>query len=109
MDLLKWGRRFQVNAASKIIVGRDQRDNEALEVLVRPGDVVLTAETYPGPLVVIPQARADTDLTMALSLCASYSGAPEGEMVAIRVEGSPGDEVRFSRRGPRERFQELLV
>ena len=109
LDLLKWGRHFRVNHTTKIIVGRDQRDNEALEVLVRPGDVVLKAETYPGPLVVIPQARADTDLTLALSLCASYSDAPEGEMVAVRVEGWPGDEVRFSRREPRERFQELLV
>ncbi len=32
-----------------------------------------------------------------------------GEMVAVRVEGWPGDEIMMSRREPREKFQELLV
>ncbi len=109
LDLLKWGRHFRVSPTTKIIVGRDQRDNEALELLVRPGDVVLKAEIYPGPLVVIPRARTDTDLTLALALCASYSDAPAGEMVAVQVEGWPGEEIRLSRRESRERFQELLV
>ncbi len=76
LELLKWGRHFRVEVATKIIVGRDQRDNEALEQLVRPGDVTLRAEIYPGPLVVIPQAREDTDLSLAAALCASYSNAP---------------------------------
>lgn len=109
LDLLKWGRHFRVSPTTKIIVGRDQRDNEALELLARPGDVVLKAELYPGPLVVIPRARTDTDLAPALALCASYSDAPAGEMVAVRVEGWPGEEIRHSRRESRERFQELLV
>ena len=109
LDLLKWGRHFRVSPTTKIIVGRDQRDNEALELLVRPGDVVLKVEDIPGPLVVIPRAQTDTDLTLALSLCASYSDAPAGEMVAVRVEGWPGEEIRLSRRESRERFQEMLV
>ena len=109
LDLLKWGRHFRVSPTTKIIVGRDQRDNEALELLVRPGDMVLKVEDIPGPLVVIPRAPTDTDLTLALSLCASYSDAPAGEMVAVRVEGWPGEQIRLSRRESRERFQEMLV
>ena len=91
LELLKWGRHFRVDPTAKIIVGRDQRDNEALELLIRPGDVTLKAEIYPGPLVVIPQAQGDRGLTLALALCASYSDAPMGEMVAVRVEGWPGE------------------
>jgi tRNA-specific 2-thiouridylase len=109
LDLLKWGRHFRVSPTTKIIVGRDQRDNEALELLVRSGDVVLKAEVFPGPLVMIPRAQEDTDLSMALSLCASYSDAPAGEMVAVRVEGWPGEAVRLARRESREWFQEFLV
>ena len=104
LDLLKWGRHFRLKPHHEGIVGRDQRDNEALELLVRPGDVVLKAELYPGPLVVIPQAPAEADLTMAAALCASYSDAPPGEMVAVLVEGWPDEEVRLSRREPREDF-----
>ena len=109
LELLKWGRHFRVNAATKIIVGRDQRDNEALERLIRPGDVTLKAEIYPGPLVVIPQAQVDTDLALAAALGASYSDAPMGELVAVRVEGWPGAEIMMSRRESREIFQELLL
>jgi hypothetical protein len=109
LDLLHWGRHFRINPAMKVIVGRDQRDNEALERLVRPEDVILKAELYPGPLVIIPQAPAEADLTLAAALCASYSDAPPGEMAAGLVEGRADEKIRMSRREPREIFQEFLL
>ena len=109
LDMLKWGRHFRVDPATKIIVGRDQRDNEALELLIRPGDVTLKAELYPGPLVLLPRAAAEADLPVAAALCASYSSASLGEMVSVRVEGWPGVEIMPGRREPREKFQELLL
>jgi tRNA-uridine 2-sulfurtransferase len=109
LDMLKYGRHFRLKPGLKVIVGRDQKDNEALELLVQPGDVVLRAEIYPGPLVVIPEAPADTDLSLAAALGASYCDAPMGEMVAVMVEGRPGVEIIMSRRESREHFQELLV
>jgi len=60
-------------------------------------------------LVIIPQAPADADLTMAAALCASYSNAPPVEMVAVLVEGRPDVKVIMSRRDSREIFQELLL
>ena len=109
LDLLKWGRHFRVDPATKIIVGRDQQDNEALELLIRPGDVTLKAELYPGPLVLLPRGAAEADLPVAATLCASYSSASLGEMVPVRVEGWPGVEIMPGRREPREKFQELLL
>jgi hypothetical protein len=109
LDLLHSGRHFRLNPAMKVIVGRDQRDNEALERLIRPGDVVLKAELYPGPVVVIPQAPPDADLTIPAALCASYSDASPGAMVAVLVEGHADEKIRISRREPREIFQELLL
>ncbi len=109
LELLGHGRHFRFSPEMKVIVGRDERDNEALEKLIRPGDAVLKAEVYPGPLVLVPQAPAEADLTLAAALCASYSSAPPGETVAVGVEGRPGVEVIMSRRGPRESFQEFLL
>jgi tRNA U34 2-thiouridine synthase MnmA/TrmU len=109
LDLLKWGRHFRLTPNMKVVVGRDQRNNEAMERLIRPGDVILKAELFTGPLVVIPQAPADADLTMAAALCASYSNAPPGEMVAVIVEGRPDAKIIMSRRDSREIFQEFLL
>ncbi len=109
LELLKCGRHFRLSPTMKVLVGRDQRDNEAMESLIRPGDVVFRAELYPGPLVVIPQAPDDADLTTAASLCASYSDAPQGEMVAVLVEGRPDEKILFSSRSSREMFQDLLL
>jgi hypothetical protein len=33
-----------------LVVGRDQRDNQRLEELVRPGDIVFKVQGFPGPL-----------------------------------------------------------
>ena len=109
LEMLSWGRHFRLYPAMKVIVGRDQRDNEALETLVRPGDVVLKADFYPGPLVIVPQAPAGADLALAASLCASYSDAPLGEPVNVLMEGPAGSTIIHSRREPREVFQELLI
>jgi len=109
LELLKWGRHFRLSPSLKVIVGRDERDNEALERLIRPGDAVLRTLDYPGPLVVIPQAPPEADLTTAVVLCASYSSAPLGEPVDLTLAGRAGETIITGQRGPREVFQEMLL
>lgn len=109
LELLKLGRQFRLSPTLKVHVGRDQQDNEALEGLVRPGDVLLKAVDYPGPLVVIPRAAVDADLTLPAALCASYSDAPPGAAVIVRVEGRPGIATIRSRRQSRDDFQAFLL
>lgn len=109
LELLKLGRQFRLGPNLKIHVGRDQRDNEAMEKLARPGDLLLKTIGYPGPLVLLPRAPAAVDLTLPAALCASYSDAPLGATVTVQVEGGPQPQRIVSQRQAREVFQELLL
>ena len=59
----------------KIIVGRNNFDNEKLRGLTTDDDLVLFMADFPGPYVVIPHGIAAL-LPLAASLCVRYSDAP---------------------------------
>jgi len=109
LELLKLGRQFRFGPDLKVHVGRDQSDNAALERLVRPGDLILKTLGYPGPLVLIPRAAGNVDLTLPAALCASYSDAPLGATVLVQIEGLGQPRQLPSRRQDRESFQAFLL
>lgn len=83
LELLKWGRQFRLPGGAKAVVGRTQRENEALEKLLGPGEMFLRIHDYPGPLVLITAAAAPEDLQQAAGLAAAYSDAPTSAPVTV--------------------------
>jgi tRNA-uridine 2-sulfurtransferase len=75
IELLKYGRHFRTEDNRKIIVGRNNADNEALKRLSTDVDMILNMAGYPGPLVLVPYGEADEQV--AASLCVRYSDAPD--------------------------------
>ncbi len=75
LDLLKYGRHFRADAQGKIIVGRNNSDNEKLHGLATIDDLVLFMADFPGPQVVVPHG-IEALLPLAASLCVRYSDAP---------------------------------
>jgi tRNA-uridine 2-sulfurtransferase len=91
IELLKYGRHFRVDGKGKIIVGRNQADNQALDMLIQPGDTVFQMADQPGPTGLVPHSHPKTDekvLRVAAGLCALYAGIPaDGEAGIIRTSG----------------------
>jgi len=75
LDLLKYGRHFRADDQGKIIVGRNNSDNEKLRGLSTDDDLVLFMADFPGPHVVVPHGNLAL-LPLAASLCVRYSDAP---------------------------------
>jgi predicted ribosome quality control (RQC) complex YloA/Tae2 family protein len=75
LDLLKYGRHFRADDQGKIIVGRNNLDNEKLRGLSTDDDLVLFMADFPGPHVVVPHGNKAL-LPLAASLCVRYSDAP---------------------------------
>lgn len=109
LELLKWGRHFRLDAANKVIVGRNQRDNEALAALSQSADLRLRVKSYPGPLVLIPDCHDRAPVLLAAMLCASYSDAPWEMPIPVVVQGPAGMEVVITQRQPKKVFQKLLI
>ena len=90
LDLLKYGRHFRADDQGKIIVGRDNSDNEKLRELSTGNDLVLFMADFPGPHVVIPHGNIAL-LPLAAALCVRYSDAPydlEAEVVCLHKNSS---------------------
>ena len=75
IDLLKFGRHFRADDQGKIIVGRNNFDNEKIRKFSTDDDLVLFMADFPGPHVVIPHGN-EALLPLAASLCVRYSDAP---------------------------------
>lgn len=52
IEFLKLGRHFWVNK-TKIIVGRNEKENKKIEKLAKRGDILIEMKNYPGPLTLI--------------------------------------------------------
>ncbi|MDD3399986.1 MAG: hypothetical protein PHF07_03050, partial [Candidatus Pacebacteria bacterium] len=52
VQLLKVGRHFWEDSA-KIVVGREEKENDDIRGLARKGDVLIEMKDYPGPLTLV--------------------------------------------------------
>ena len=95
LELLKLGRHFRLPGGAKAVVGRTQRENEAIQALKSPGDFLLKVDQYPGPLVLVGGAEAGEDLAAAAGLAAAYSDAPLD--APVTVTGTKGGMERVFR------------
>jgi tRNA-uridine 2-sulfurtransferase len=85
-ELLKSGRHVRITEHTKIIVGKNERDNTAILNFRREGDAILDAKNYPGPVVLIPSGADPADLETAAAICARYSDAPKGQEIIIECQ-----------------------
>jgi tRNA-uridine 2-sulfurtransferase len=108
LEALKWGRHFRLPGGAKAIVGRTQRENEALLTLRGPGEPLLQVEDHPSPLVLVSGAAAAGDLRTAAGLAAAYSDAPTGVQVRVSVQGATPALIHLEV-PPKDRFKELLI
>jgi tRNA-specific 2-thiouridylase len=109
LELLKWGRHFRLPGGAKAVVGRTQRDNEAMEKLIEAGDRVLKVVGYPGPLVLIPGNSQAADLEEAAALTAAYSDARTETQLAVTVQTGEETSLLHLTTAPKARFKEWLV
>ena len=81
IELLKVGRHFRLNEATKAIVGRNAIDNDTIERLSVPIDALIRIDQVPGPTVLVPGGGGEETRLLAARLCARYSDAPKDRAV----------------------------
>lgn len=87
--LLRLGRHFRLSSGLKVIVGRDEAENNAIESL-REGDYLIRAEGVGSPFALIGPDASQDDILAASSICARYSDAKHLSLVSVRVTGAEG-------------------
>jgi len=99
LHLLKVGRHFRIKDFAKLIVGRDEKENEKLLTFLQPGDYVLDVVDIPSPIAVVRGSMVDGDLHLASSILARYSDEKRSAVkVSYRV--IPSSESKFLTASP---------
>ena len=86
---LRLGRHFRMGAM-RVIVGRNQAENEQLEKERIAGEYLLKARDDPGPSALLPSSATEDELQQAAALCARYSDFLPGQPVLMEVQGPRG-------------------
>ena len=86
IELLKLGRHFRISERTKIVVGRNQGENEMITSLGMEGDTLLTVDSFPGPTVLATGDLSPEEIRLAASIAVSYSDATGDKSVAVRVK-----------------------
>ena len=89
IELLKAGRHFRLSEQTKVIVGKNEKDNAVLQSLIREGDIVLHAKIQPGPVVILPEGSDPAERETAAAICARYTGGEKKGKILI--EYASGD------------------
>ncbi|MDF1536532.1 MAG: hypothetical protein P1S46_08540 [bacterium] len=93
VERLKYGRHFRLPGGTRVVVGRHREDNEALELLAGPGDILLKHDGVPGPLTLLDPKAPSEEIEMAASIAARYGKDPnKNQPVSVRVLFPDGDE-----------------
>ncbi len=85
IQLLRVGRHFRIPDASKIIVGRDERENTIIESAAEGSDSLLWVDGFGSPIAVVCGSATDEAMGLAASLCARYSDAKKLPVVEVSV------------------------
>jgi tRNA U34 2-thiouridine synthase MnmA/TrmU len=80
IELLKIGRHFRIDG-KKVIVGRDEHENEMLKRMRQEKDILLSAEHIPGPIVLVCEGGSEDLIEKAAGLGWRYSD--------LKYEGKP--------------------
>lgn len=86
VELLKLGRHFRITPESKIIVGRNKRENDMILELSGNNESVLHTKNTPGPVVAIAGKKTRAVEMLAASMTASYSDAKDEEIDIVLAE-----------------------
>ena len=89
LELLKVGRHFRI-CKKKVVVGRDEKENQILKNTAENNDILLSAEHVPGPVTIICGGGSDYLIEKAAGICARYSDAKNNLIppVIYKMDGS---------------------
>jgi tRNA U34 2-thiouridine synthase MnmA/TrmU len=111
LELLKVGRHLRLDERFKLVVGRDQQDNQRIGQLRTPHDLLLDVKEHPSPLGILSADAPGELVHLAAAIVLRYSDAPRDEEVTVILDGVTGGERQEIRQRAVEpaRTEELMI
>jgi predicted ribosome quality control (RQC) complex YloA/Tae2 family protein len=108
-ELLAIGRHFRLDTGEKIIVGRDQHDNEELMSLKTDEDVIIDVTDYPSPIVMIPHGGSEEAIRKSASICVLYSDASQDDNVRVEYDYKGNSNILLVQPFPKNDLDKIRI
>lgn len=95
VHLLKMGRHFRFSPEVKLVVGRNEEENQKIKTFSQGEDLLLKVDDFPGPLSLLRGKFVGLDIEKAATVTAYYSKAKELEKVQVTYR-HPEEDQRWS-------------
>ncbi len=85
IETLKLGRHIRLNEKAKVIIGRDESENEKLSKFSGKHFTFFDSQDVPGPLVVLYGLASEEDSNRAARICAGYGKGAKSKSLTIAI------------------------
>jgi len=84
--LLRHGRHFRLSPNARLVVGRDENDNDRIAAYIKPDDYVLEVADAGSPLGVMRGNVQPEDIELAAAIMAGYSSAKYSDSAVVEIK-----------------------
>jgi tRNA U34 2-thiouridine synthase MnmA/TrmU len=111
VHLLKMGRHFRLSPRLKLVVGRNEEENQKIQTFSGEGDVLLRLSRFPGPLSLLRGEAGEREIEKAAAITARYSKAKDLRKVEVICKKAKEDEDRSLSVSPlsEKEIEELMI
>jgi tRNA U34 2-thiouridine synthase MnmA/TrmU len=88
VHLLKMGRHFRLSDGVKLVVGRNEEENQKIGTFARDGDILLKVSGVPGPLSLLRGKLGEGEVEKAAAVTAQYSKAKDLANAEVTYQGA---------------------
>lgn len=93
INLLRIGRHFRLDEQTKVIVGRNELDNNYLDAHKQKYHYRFEVMEAGSPVTILIGNASDDNLTKAASLTARYSSLKDADLVPVTITGPDGEKI----------------
>lgn len=109
VEQLKIGRQFRLSPRAKLIVGRNEADNEQIFALAGPDDYLLKAPEIAGPCGLLVGKPEPADMELACGIVASYGKKQGDSLVTVAARRGTEKDLHNVVPTPRSESAPLIV
>ena len=91
VHLLKMGRHFRFSHGVKLVVGRNEEENQKIQTFSKEKDILLKVSSFPGPLSLLRGKPDEGNIEKAAGITAHYSKAKDLGKVEVTYKGVDED------------------
>jgi hypothetical protein len=109
IELLKLGRHFRFDSQTKLVVGRNQAENESILMLRSRRDLILKTTSVPGPTALLAGDNRQDFVEMAAAVTAAYSDAKSSAATEVLIDNQGTGETLSVTVPEKTRFRQYML